>query len=155
MMLTLKPPELCLKRFPQLGHWLPALAVLISLVPATLAFSQTQSSNQSLTLRADVQEADTNAGIITARGNVHISYPVRQVQATAAEVQYFIEDQRIVMSGNVHIQQEDNSLQGETITYLLDEGRFIALPKPDEQVVSVYMIPEDSETAAPNPSTLP
>jgi len=154
-MFILKPSELRLNRFPKLGHWLPALAILISLVPATLAFSQTQSSNQSLTLRADVQEADTNAGIITARGNVHVSYPVQQVQATADQVQYFIEDQRIVMSGNVQIQQEDNSLQGETVTYLLDEGRFIALPKPDEQVVSVYVIPEDSETAAPNPSTLP
>lgn len=101
---------------------------------------------QAMTVRADVQEADANTGIITARGNVQINYPSRNIQATAAQAQYFSRERRIVLSGDVYILQEGNSIRGETVTYLIDEGRFIALPEGGGQVESIYLVPDDGTT---------
>jgi lipopolysaccharide export system protein LptA len=88
------------------------------------------TEGRAMTLRSDVQEANAKTGVVTARGNVQINYPARQVQATAAQAQYFSRERRIVLSGNVYVLQEGNSMRGETITYLIDEGRFVALPAP-------------------------
>ncbi len=105
-----------------------------------------QQPNQAMTVRADVQEADANTGIITARGNVQINYPARNIQATAAQAQYFSQERRIVLSGDVYILQAGNSIRGETVTYLIDEGRFIALPEGGGQVESIYLVPDESGT---------
>jgi lipopolysaccharide export system protein LptA len=112
-----------------------------------LAEAQTATS-RAMTLRSDVQEANAKTGVITARGNVQINYPSRQIQATAAQAQYFSKERRIVLSGNVYVLQQGNSMRGETITYLIDEGRFVALPQPPKQVESIYLVPEESPTAA-------
>jgi len=73
------------------------------------------AQNRSMTLRSDVQEANAKTGVITARGNVQINYPARQIQATAAQAQYFSRERRIVLSGNVYVLQEGNSMRGETL----------------------------------------
>jgi len=119
--------------------------------------SQTPNANpangQSLTVRSDIQEADAKTGIVTARGNVQINYPARQMQGTAAQAQYFSRERRIVLTGNAYILQQGNSLRAETITYLIDEGRFIAVPEANQQVESIYLIPEansSNQSAAPN-----
>lgn len=96
----------------------------------------------TITLKSDVQEANSITGVITARGNVQIDYPARQIYATSAQAQYFSNERRIILSGNVEVLQEGNRLRAETITYLIDEGRFVALPQPNEQVESVYVLPE-------------
>jgi lipopolysaccharide export system protein LptA len=108
-------------------------------VPKT-AQAQTGSSEQSITVRADVQEANSKTGVVTARGNVQINYPARNIQATATQAQYFSNERRLVLSGNVYVTQEGNTLRGETITYLIDEGRFVALPQENQQVESTYII---------------
>lgn len=95
----------------------------------------------TITLRSDVQEANTNTGVITARGNVEIDYPARQIYATSAQAEYYSNERRIVLSGNVVINQEGNTLRAETATYLIDEGEFVALPAPDEQVEATYIVP--------------
>ncbi|CCH65772.1 hypothetical protein RINTHM_13120 [Richelia intracellularis HM01] len=62
-------------------------------------------------------------------------YPNLSIQATASQVQYFSKDNRIVLSGDVCILQDNsNSICGETVTYLINEGRFVALPKVNQQV---------------------
>jgi lipopolysaccharide export system protein LptA len=49
--------------------------------------------------------------------------------------------------------QNGNSMRGETITYLIDEGRFIALPKSNRQVESTYIMSDpDSPTSPVAPS---
>lgn len=103
------------------------------------------NSSGSLTVRSDIQEADARTGVVTARGNVQINYPARQIQATAAQAQYFSRERRIVLSGNVFILQEGNTIRGETVTYLIDEGRFIALPQLQGQVESIYVVPAGQE----------
>ncbi len=110
---------------------------------------------QALTLRSDIQEANAKTGVITARGNVQIFYPARQIQATAAQAQYFSRERRIVLSGNVYVLQQGNSLRGETITYLIDEGRFVALPQAPKQVESIYLVPETADPIATPASAAP
>jgi lipopolysaccharide export system protein LptA len=97
---------------------------------------------QALTLRSDIQEANAVTGVITARGNVQINYPARQIQATSIQAQYYSRERRIVLSGDVYVLQEGNSLRGENITYLVDEGRFVATPDTGQQVESIYLVPD-------------
>lgn len=121
------------------------------------ATAQTPGENRPLTIRADVQEYDAKNQVITARGNVQMSYPARQIQATSAQAQYFSKERRIDFSGNVYIlQQGGNSIRAEKVTYLIDQGRFVALPQSNRQVESIYMIQEsdnDGQTAKPAPQT--
>lgn len=129
---------------------------LMVLLPATclgaiaiphLQNAQAQTGDsRAITIRSDVQEADRTTEVITARGNVQIDYPARQIQATAAQAQYFSRERRIVLSGNVYVLQQGNSLRGDTITYLIDEGRFVALPKANRQVESVYIVSDPNLT---------
>ena len=108
--------------------------------PILLRRATAQQQRQSLTLRADVQQANAKTGVVTARGNVQLSYPARRIQATAFQAQYFSRERRIVLSGNVYVLQDGNSLQAETITYLIDEGRFVALPQDQQQVETIILI---------------
>ena len=121
------------------------------------ATAQTSRDNRPLTIRADVQEYDAKNQVITARGNVQMLYPSRQIQATSAQAQYFSKERRIDFSGNVYIlQQGGNSIRAEKVTYLIDEGRFVALPQSNRQVESIYMIQEsdnNGQTATPAPQT--
>ncbi|HEY9616437.1 MAG TPA: LptA/OstA family protein, partial [Microcoleaceae cyanobacterium] len=113
--------------------------------------------NQPMTLRSDIQEANAKTGVVTARGNVQINYPSRQIQATAAQAQYFSKERRIVLSGNVYVLQQGNSLRGETVTYLIDEGRFVALPQAPRQVESIYLVQDATTPTLPaaNPAIAP
>lgn len=107
------------------------------------------ANGQALTLRADVQEANAVTGVITARGNVQINYPARQIQATSIQAQYYSRERRIVLTGDVYVLQNGNSLRGETITYLVDEGRFVALPDGGEQVESIYLVQDPDSATTP------
>jgi lipopolysaccharide export system protein LptA len=121
------------------------------------ATAQAPATNRPLTIRSDVQEYDAKTQVITARGNVQMLYPSRQLQATSAQAQYFSKERRIDFSGNVYIlQQGGNSMRAEKITYLIDEGRFVALPQSNRQVESIYMVQEsdeDSQPGTPAPTT--
>jgi lipopolysaccharide export system protein LptA len=123
-----------------LGFWLA-----IAPAPQPQALAQTANSGV-ITLRADIQEANANTGVIVARGNVRIDYPARDIVATSAQAQYFSNENRMILSGNVVVLQEGNRLQAEVVTYLVDEGRFIAMPQPNEQVETTYII-QDNPTA--------
>ena len=84
---------------------------------------------------------------MTARGNVQFFYPARKLQGTAAQAQYFSRERRLVLTGNVYILENGNSIRSESMVYLMDEGRFIATPEPTQQVESIYLVAPDSETA--------
>ncbi|RMF24500.1 MAG: ostA-like family protein [Cyanobacteria bacterium J083] len=113
-----------------------SLLSFLSLPTPTLA----QNSQESITVRSDVQEYNDETDVITARGNVYIYYPAEDIQATAAQAQFFNKERRLVLTGNVYILQEGNSIRAETVTYLVDEGRFIAMPQNNQQVESTYIL---------------
>lgn len=129
---------------------LGAIALPASLAPAT---AQTAGLNQPLTLRSDIQEANAVTGVITARGNVQITYPARQIQATSVQAQYYSRERRIILSGNVYVLQAGNSLRGERVTYLIDEGRFVATPVGGQQVESIYIVEDPNVPIAPTGAT--
>ncbi|ELS01397.1 hypothetical protein Xen7305DRAFT_00011010 [Xenococcus sp. PCC 7305] len=116
-----------------------ALSILAS--PQNLT-AQNLSDNGSITIRSDSQEANSETGVITAQGNVQINYPSRQIQATSAQAQYYSRERRLVLNGNVYVIQQGNSMRAESMTYLIDEGRFIATPRSDRQVESNYIVTE-------------
>lgn len=127
-------------------------AIASSTAPnSALAQQPAATSGQPITLRSDVQEANSITGVITARGNVQITYPARQIQATSVQAQYYSKERRIVLSGNVYVLQQGNSMRGDTITYLIDEGRFVALPQNGQQVESIYLL-QDNPTPTVSPS---
>jgi len=115
-------------------------------VPTRTAQATSAAPAQPLTLRANSTEANAKTGVVVARGNVQISYPSRQIQATSAQAIYFSKERRIVLTGDVYVLQQGNSLRGENITYLVDEGRFVALPQASKQVEAIYLI---TDTPAP------
>lgn len=122
-------------------------------VRSAAASPQPAAPSQPLTLRANSTVANAKTGVVVARGNVQINYPSRQIQATAAQAVFFSRERRIVLSGNVYVLQQGNSLRGETITYLVDEGRFEALPDSNKQVEAIYLIKEVPPAPVSSPST--
>jgi lipopolysaccharide export system protein LptA len=138
----------------QFNHKFTHLLLPLALLFCSIAAPATaQNANTSLTIRADIQEANSKTGIVTARGNVRMKYPARQIHATSTQAQYFSKERRIVLSGNVIVNQEGNSIKAETITYLIDEGKFQALPPSQQQVESVYIVPDDGVTAGTTATT--
>jgi lipopolysaccharide export system protein LptA len=138
-----------LRRRLGLAVLLPATCAGAIALPLHLHAQAQTGDGRAITIRSDVQEADRNTEVITARGNVQIDYPARQIQATAAQAQFFNRERRIVLSGNVYVLQNGNSMRGETITYLIDEGRFVALPRNNRQVESTYIISDPQAPTSP------
>ena len=111
------------------------LPLLLSLAPAASAQSRL------LTLEANQQTANSETGVITASGNVRLVHAGRGLVATSRQAQYFTEEDRIVLSGDVDVIQADgNQLRADRFTYLLDEGRAIASPVPGQQVFSQWSL---------------
>lgn len=151
-----------IRLYPVQGFLLLSILVggtIAALRPGTIAHAVEPSNTikQPLTLRADIQQANSLTGVVTARGNVQIDYPARQIQATAAQAQYFSRERRIVLTGDVYVLQQGNSLRADNVTYLIDENRFVALPTDERQVESIILVPETpaNDDSASSPATLP
>jgi lipopolysaccharide export system protein LptA len=128
---------------------LPLLLVggLCAIVPWERAIAQSRNP-KALQLRGNLVQANAKTGVAVASGNVQIDYPARDIKATAAQATYYSQEGRMVLSGNVYILQEGNSMRGEVITYFINEGRFDAAPQSGKQVEAIYLLPPD---AAPVP----
>ncbi len=118
-----------------------AFTSMMAPIPATSVQAQ-QPNSQGLSIQADTQEANSKTEVVTAKGNVRLNYPSRKVQAQANLAQYYIKQKRILLTGNVLIIQNGSTLEGESVTYLIEEGKFIVNPKAKQQVRSNYLIPE-------------
>lgn len=117
----------------------------VTILTSPLVSRAQSTESGSIVLKSDIQESNAKTGIITARGNVQINYPARQIQATAAQAQYYSRERRLILTGDVYVIQEGNSMRAEEMTYLIDEGRFVATPQSDRQVESTYIITEPKE----------
>lgn len=98
---------------------------------------QPAASGGMVTIESDQQVADNRTGIVTATGNVRITYPERGLKATARQAQYFSREARLVLSGDVDvIDAEGQRIRAERLVYRLDSERLQAEPRPGRQVVS-------------------
>jgi lipopolysaccharide export system protein LptA len=104
-----------------------------------------------ITIESDTQSADNVTGVVTAAGNVRIVYPLRGMVATARQAQYFSQEGRLVLTGDVDIVQEGgNALRAERVVYLLEQERAEAEPISGQQVFSQMVI----QSGRPMPTPL-
>jgi len=90
-----------------------------------------------ITVESDLQQADNTTGVVTATGNVKVTYPEKKLTATSRQAQYFTKEGRIVLSGDVDVVQEGgNRLRAQRVVYLVTSDRLIADPAAGEQVKS-------------------
>ena len=131
--------------------FLPLLADLCPLFPAQ---AQQSADAGVITIESDLQSADNGTGVITASGNVRLVHAGRGLVATSRQAQYFTEEDRIVLSGDVDVIQADgNLLRADRFTYLLEEGRAIASPVPGQQVFSQWSLQPTPPVLDPAPAT--
>ncbi|MFM7395108.1 MAG: LPS-assembly protein LptD [Cyanobium sp.] len=90
-----------------------------------------------VTIESDSQQADNRTGIVTATGNVRITYPDRRMVATSRQAQYFSKEGRLVLTGDVDVVDEDGQrIRAERMVYRLDDERLVADPPAGKQVYS-------------------
>ena len=82
----------------------------LSLLASSLLFSVATNAQQStqsglITIESDQQTADNSIGVATAQGNVRLIHVDRGIVATGRQAQYFMKEERIVLSGDVDIVQ--------------------------------------------------
>ena len=118
-----------------------ALPLLTVLWPLLSAQAQQTADAGAITIESDLQSADNVTGVITASGNVRLVHAGRGLVATSRQAQYFTEEDRIVLSGDVDVIQADgNLLRADRFTYLLEEERAVAIPLPGQQVFSQWTL---------------
>jgi len=94
--------------------------------------------NDSLvTIESDIQQADNQTGIVTATGNVRITYPDKGMVATSRQAQYFSKEGRLILSGDVDVIDADGQrIRADRLVYQLDQERLLAKPAQGKQVMS-------------------
>ncbi|MCS5700676.1 LPS-assembly protein LptD [Cyanobium sp. FGCU-52] len=104
-----------------------------------------------VTIESDSQQADNRTGIVTATGNVRITYPDKRMVATSRQAQYFSKEGRLVLSGDVDVVDEDGQrIRAERMVYRLDDERLVAEPPAGRQVYSRLRL-QTRPAAAPAP----
>lgn len=125
--------------------------------PAAVGPTQPRPSapaGSMVTIESDSQQADNRSGVITAIGNVRITYPERGMVATSRQAQYFSREGRLVLSGDVDVIDGDGQrIRAERLVYRLDSERLVALPTQGRQVYSRLRL--QSQPGSPAPTLLP
>lgn len=101
-----------------------------------------------------MQQGDNQTGVVTATGNVRITYPDRGMVATSRQAQYFSKEGRLVLSGDVDvIDDQGQRIRAERVVYNLDQERLVAQPIPGQQVRSKLRlsIPQGSAAGPAKP----
>lgn len=147
-----------------LGCWFPSAAILGSPPPALPSLGAPSSppaastvpaaTNGLVTIESDMQQGDNQTGVVTATGNVRITYPDRGMVATSRQAQYFTKEGRLVLSGDVDvIDSQGQRIRAERLVYNLDQERLVAQPSPGQQVKSRLRlsIPQANPAGTQNP----
>ena len=131
-----------------------ALPVLAAICPLYAVQAQQTADAGVITIESDLQAADNSTGVITASGNVRLVHAGRGLVATSRQAQYFTEEDRIVLSGDVDVIQADgNLIRADRFTYLLDEERAVAIPLPGQQVFSQWLLQPSQAVVEGAPAT--
>ena len=124
-----------------------SLSLLASLSLSPVILSAQQSIETGLiSIESDRQTADNSIGVVTAQGNVRLIHVDRGIVATGRQAQYFMKEERIVLSGDVDIVQRNGDLlQADRIVYSLVDERALATPSENEQVFSQWSFGADAD----------
>lgn len=111
-----------------------------------------QAAGGLVTIESDRQQADNVTGIVTAIGNVRITYPDRGMVATARQAQYYTREGRLVLSGDVDVVDRDGQrLRAEQLVYQLNGQRLLAIPLRGQQVQTRLRLQTQPGAPAPRP----
>lgn len=109
--------------------------------------AQQSTETGLITIESDQQTADNSIGVVTAQGNVRLVHVDRGIVATGRQAQYFMKEERIVLSGDVDIVQKNGDLlQADKIVYSLADERALATPSEDQQVFSQWSFGGDDDS---------
>ena len=112
--------------------------------------AQQSTETGLITIESDQQTADNSIGVVTAQGNVRLVHVDRGIVATGRQAQYFMKEERIVLSGDVDIVQKNGDLlQADKIVYSLVDERALATPSDDQQVFSQWSFGGDDDDSTP------
>ena len=128
-----------------------SLSLLASLSLSPVIVRAQQSTETGLiTIESDQQTADNSIGVVTAQGNVRLIHVDRGIVATGRQAQYFIKEERIVLSGDVDIVKKNGDLlQADRIVYSLVDERVLATPSETKQVFSQWSFGADTDDSNP------
>ena len=128
-----------------------SLSLMASLMLCSGIVNAQQSTETGLiTIESDQQTADNSIGVVTAQGNVRLVHVDRGIVATGRQAQYFLKEERIVLSGDVDIVQKNGDLlQADRIVYSLADERALATPSEDQQVFSQWSFGGDADDSTP------
>lgn len=120
--------------------------------PATVpAIPGSAGSDGLVTIESDIQQADNRTGVVTATGNVRITYPDRRLVATSRQAQYYSREGRLILSGDVEVIDADGQrIRAERLVYRLDSERFEAIPATGRQVLSRLRLQPQAGGVAPS-----
>jgi lipopolysaccharide export system protein LptA len=126
-----------------------SLLSALSLFPVIVS-AQLSTETGLITIESDQQTSDNSIGVVTAQGNVRLIHVDRGIVATGRQAQYFINEERIVLSGDVDIVQKNGDLlQADRIVYSLVDERALATPSENEQVFSQWSFGADTDDSNP------
>ena len=126
-----------------------SLLALLSVSPVIVSAQQSVETGL-ITIESDQQTADNSIGVVTAQGNVRLVHVDRGIVATGRQAQYFMKEERIVLSGDVDIVQKNGDLlQADRIVYSLVDERALATPSENEQVFSQWSFGADTDDSTP------
>ena len=128
-----------------------SISLLASLSLSPIIVSAEQSVETGIiTIESDQQTADNSIGVVTAQGNVRLVHVDRGIVATGRQAQYFMKEERIVLSGDVDIVQKNGDLlQADRIVYSLVDERVLATPSETKQVFSQWSFGADTDDSNP------
>jgi lipopolysaccharide export system protein LptA len=133
--------------------WMPAASAATPQPPAASAAQAPAAPAPTgmVTIESDSQRADNRTGIVTATGNVRITYPDRGMVATSRQAQYYSKEGRLVLSGDVDVvDAQGQTIRAERMVYRLDDERLVAEPPAGRQVFSRLRL-QTRPAAAPAP----
>ena len=103
-----------------------------------------------ISIESDSQQADNRTGIVTATGNVRITYPDRGMVATSRQAPYYSREGRLVLTGDVDVIDHDGQrIRAERLVYRIDSERMEAAPPEGRQVYSKMLIQPTPPAGAP------
>jgi len=106
-----------------------------------------RDSVEDITIESEKQNTDETGNIFTAIGDVKITYPNRNIFATAEQAEYLRDEGIIILTGNVNLVKEGSVyLQGDRFVYFLKDDQFVADSNNDSQVhLDILLDPEISD----------
>ena len=112
-------------------------SILVRAMEAAGSAASPSQGDSLVTIESDVQKADNQTGIVTASGNVRITYPDRGMVATSKQAQYYSKEGQLILSGDVDVIDSDGQrIRAERLVYQLDQERLLAQPAKGKQVMS-------------------